>query len=127
MGKGAALLGLILALAIGYYYYAPQIGQGPGEAGSLLERVDVTGVKSDLLAMAQAERLYLATHGTYGTLDELQRDGALTLESIDRRGYRYTAQIDGANGFKITAQPSDPTKAGWPSLVIDETMAITQR
>ena len=127
MRSGAALLGLVIVLGIGYYVYRSSLEPSPGEKVSPVQQVDVTGVKSDLLSIAQAERLYLTSHSAYGTLDELQQDGSLNFSGRERRGYNYTFEIDGASHFRIIAGPADPAKAEWPTLSIDETMTITQR
>ena len=127
MRSGAALLSLVIVLGIGYYMYRPSLEPSPGEKVSPIQQVDVTGVKSDLLSIAQAERLYLTGHSTYGTLEELQQDGSLNFSGHDRRGYSYAAEIDGASHFKIIARPADSAKARWPTLSIDDTMTITQR
>ena len=127
MRSGAALLGLVMVLGVGYYIYRPSLEPSPGEKVSPVQQVDVTGVKADLLSIAQAERLYLASHSAYGTLEELQQDGSLNFNGRKRRGYNYTVEIEGASHFRIIAGPADPAKAEWPTLSIDDTMAITQR
>jgi hypothetical protein len=65
----------------------------------------------------------MATRGAYATLEQLESEGLL-VGGTERRGYRFTAQIDGTIGFTITAEPIDPYKADWPTLTIDETMEI---
>lgn len=127
MRSGGALLGLVIVLGVGYYFYHSSLVPSSGEKVSPIQQVDVTGVKSDLLSIAQAERLYLTSHSTYGTLDELQQDGALSLGDPKRRGYNYVAEIDGASHFKVTARPVHKDKLDWPTLSIDETMNITQQ
>ena len=116
-----------MVLGIGYYMYRPSLEPSPGEKVSPVQQVDVTGVEADLLSIAQAERLYLTSRSTYGTLEELQQDGSLNLSGRERRGFKYTVEIDGASRFRIIAGPADPAKAEWPTLSIDETMTITQR
>jgi hypothetical protein len=44
----------------------------------------------------------------------------------ERSGYRYSAEVDGADYFKVTASPTDPSLIDLPTLSIDETMEITQ-
>jgi hypothetical protein len=127
MRSGAALLGLVIVLGIGYYMYRPSLEPSPGEKVSPVQQVDVRGVKADLLSIAQAERLYLTSHSTYGTLEELQQDGSLNFNGRERRGYKYSIEVDGASHFRIIASPADPAKAEWPTLSIDDTMTITQR
>ena len=114
-------------VAIIWFVMKSQYSQGPAGAQPPAETIDVVGVKSDLLAIAQAERLYLASHGSYVSVDELQQDGSITFSGANRRGYTYTAELDDGQHFKITATPSDPAKASWPTLSIDETMQVTQQ
>jgi len=126
MKKAAGLLGLVIALGVGYFIFKAQYTQGPTGGAPPKQVIDVVGVKNDLLAIAQAERMYLASHGTYASLEQLQQDGAITFSGTNRRGYNYTAEVSGER-FRIVATPADPAKAGWPTLAIDETMQIAQQ
>jgi hypothetical protein len=127
MKKAFGLVGLLVALGIGLMIFRAQVTSGPSGAASPKQTIDVAGVKSDLLAIAQAERLYLAGHSSYATLDQLQQEGSLNFSGTSRRGYNYTADIDDGQHFRVTATPSDPAKAGWPTLTIDENMQVTQQ
>ncbi len=121
------ILGLVIVMAIILFVVKSQFTQGPTGGQPPKEVIDVVGVKSDLLAIAQAERMYLASHGSYVSVDELQQDGSITFSGANRRGYNYTAEVDDGQHFKITATPSDPAKANWPTLSIDELMQVTQQ
>ncbi len=127
MKKVGGLIGLVIVLGIGYFIFKSQYTQGPTGGAPPKQVIDVVGVKNDLIAIAQAERLYLASHGTYASLAELQQDGAITFSGANRRGYNYTAEVSGGEHFRIVATPTDPAKAGWPTLAIDETMQVTQQ
>lgn len=127
MKKAAGLLGLVIALGIGWYIFKVQYMQGPLGGAPPKEVIDVAGVRMDLLAVGQAERAYLASHGTYASLDQLQQEGAITFSGTNRRGYNYSASTDGGQHFKVTATPSDPAKQAWPTLAIDELMQVTQQ
>ncbi len=127
MRAAASILGLVIVVAIIWFVMKSQFSQGPAGGQPPAETINVVGVKSDLLAIAQAERMYLASHGSYVSVDELQQDGSITFSGANRRGYSYTADVDDGQHFKITAQPSDPGKANWPTLSIDETMQVTQQ
>ncbi len=117
------ILGLVLALAVGYYVYTASL---PTErAVSPKRQIDSVGVKSDLLSIAQAERLYLASHGSYAPIEELERSGAISFSPASHRGYAYSSAIEGALHFRITARPVDPARADWPTLSIDETMQLS--
>ncbi len=125
MKKVGGLVGLIIALGVGYMIFKSQFTQGPAGGAPPQETIDVAGVKNDLIAIAQAERTYLAAHGAYAGLDELQKDGALAFSGANRRGYSYSAIVEGGQRFKVTAAPADPAKRAWPTLAIDETMQIS--
>jgi hypothetical protein len=126
MGRGAALLGLVIALGVGYYIYQVQFTQNTVTKAPPKQIIDTTGVQSDLLSIAQAERVYFANSGSYASLQQLQNEGDLKFSGANRRGYQYVSAIlDGAH-FKITATPADPGKLGWPTFSIDETMQITR-
>ena len=127
MKKAAGLLGLVIALGIGWYVFKAQYTQGPTGGAPPKEVIDVAGVRMDLLSIGQAERTYLASHGTYASIDQLQQDGAITFSGTDRRGYNYSASVDDGQHFKIIAKPSDPAKQAWPTLAIDELMQVTQQ
>lgn len=127
MKTAGAILGLVIVLAVGYFIFKSQFSPGPTGSAPPQQTIDVTGVRSDLLAIAQAERLYLASHGAYASVDQLQQDGSITFSGTNRRGYNYVAEVDDGQHFQITATPADPAKAGWPTLSIDENMQVTQQ
>jgi hypothetical protein len=127
MKRGAGLLGLVIALGVGYVIFKAQFTQGPTGGAPPQQTIDTAGVKNDLVAIGQAERMYLASHGTYASLEQLQQDGAITFSGTNRRGYNYTAETSGGERFRIVATPADPAKAGWPTLAIDATMQISQQ
>ena len=122
-----SLLALLAVVAIGLFIYRSQF-TGPGDVtqgtGNVRAAADITGVKNDLLAMAQAERAHLALNGSYVSLDELHATGELLMDpQRNRQGYTYSAQI-GDRTFTITASYSGP--ADMPDFSIDESMQVTQ-
>ena len=127
MRVAGSVLGLLIVVAIVWFVMKSQYSQGPTGMQPPAETIDVVGVKGDLVSIGQAERVYLASHGTYAPIDELQQDGSITFNGTNRRGYNYTADIDGGQHFKITAAPVDPAKANWPTLSIDESMQESQQ
>jgi hypothetical protein len=125
--KAAGLIGVLLALLAGYVAYNAQLTRsGTAAAGSPQETIDLTSIRTALMEIAQAERLYVSAHGIYGTLAELRGEGAPGLGD-DRRGYAFQVQPNGSRGFTVTAAPSDTGRSGWPTLTIDETMQIASR
>jgi len=126
MKAGGSIVGLVIVVAIIWFVMKSEFSQGPAGVQPPAETINVAGVKSDLLSIAQAERMYMASHGSYVSIDDLVQDGSLTFSGANRRGYDYTAEVDDGQHFKITAKPVDPAKASWPTISIDETMQISQ-
>ena len=124
------LIASFVAIIIGLLIYNANYQQGPDGIVSpvqrLVQAIELVGVKSDLVALAQAERLYLASHPTYAELDELHEEGSTSLlPHGDRRGYNYSVTFDEDKHFTITATPKEQEIKGWPTLTIDETMHIS--
>lgn len=127
MRATASILGLVIVLAIGWFILKTQFTTSPTGVGPPKQVIDVVGVKTDLVAIGQAERLYLASHGSYASLDQLQQDGAIIFSGTNRRGYNYSAEVVDGQHFTVTAMPANPTQEGWPRLSIDENMEVTQQ
>jgi hypothetical protein len=122
-----SLLGLLIVAAIIWFVIKPQFTHGPAGGASPKKLIDVVGVKTDLMVIGKAEQLYLAVHGSYASLEQLEQDGEIAFSGTDRRGYNYTAEINDGQHFKISASPSAPDKQGWPTLWIDQTMEVAQQ
>ena len=120
----SGILGLVLALAIVYFVYTMQFSKEGGNPPPK-QQIDLTAVRSDLLSLAQAERRYFAINGTYATLEQLQQTGTIHFQGTGRRGYTYAIETSGAEHFRITARPSDPTRLEWQTISIDETMQFS--
>ena len=125
MRASLGMVGLLVTLAVGYWIYSAQIQQVTYEK-PLVQRTNLVAVRSHLLSLAQSERLYLPSNNSYATLDELQQSMIMnSFPDGSRLGYVYTAEVDGAAHFLITATPMDPG-VDLPTLTIDETMQISQ-
>jgi hypothetical protein len=121
--RGLISLLIVAAIAFGVYqfYLAPH---GRSEStGNMVQAISTTGVKNDLLAIAQAERGYFAEHGKYATLDELTSSGALAASGRTRPGYTYSVEIT-PGGFLAMARYSGPENATAPSFATDQSMEI---
>jgi hypothetical protein len=122
MGRSLGFIVLVVVVGAGAYIYMQQAQSLSGVAGNPLTAVDVTGVRNDLMAMANAERRYFASNSKYATLDDLRTNGDIHIPS--RENYSYTAQASDA-GFKIIAVYSGPDLKAPKRISIDETMSIT--
>jgi hypothetical protein len=125
MTRVLGLIGLVIAMAIGFYLYTKQAQTASATTGAATPKatIDVMGVRNDLLAFASAEKQQFALEGKYFSLDELRAKG--TAVPQDRRGpYSYSADVS-STSFRITATYSGPEMAGAPkSLSIGEAMQI---
>ena len=118
------LIGLVIVLGVGYYLFTRSASAPGGKPPQQI--VDTTAVRQRLLTIAQTERQYFATHGTYATLEQLSQEGLLP-GGTEERGYTLTASVSGSEHFTITASQTDAAKAGWPTLEVTERMEVTVR
>ncbi len=125
-----SLVGLLVGAAllfVVYHFYlksmpATDSGTAPTQAISL------TGVRSDLLQIAQAERGYIATNSHCASLDELLSSNSLSMTRTERDGYSYSVECSGV-GFTAAARHL-PAPAGspirYPNLAIDSGMQVRE-
>ncbi len=121
--RAFGLIAVIVVLGVGLFMYQRSIEELPGE--SPMEQIDTTAIRQRLLTIAQSERHYQASNGRYATLEQLA-DEDLLPGGTEQRGYTYSAEIAG-NRFTITATPTAPEKADWPTLAVTESMQVTER
>ncbi|HSM87248.1 MAG TPA: hypothetical protein VLT16_13910 [Candidatus Limnocylindrales bacterium] len=128
MSRAFSFVTLLIVLAAGAWYYMRQT-QGVMSAGSgnPTATVDLIGVRSDLLAIAQAERSHAALKGGYVSLEQLRSDGDLTMTRDSRGPYTYSADVSDSS-FRVVATYKGPEDSAMPrSLSIDSTMEISQQ
>ncbi len=126
MGRVLGFVSLLVVLAAGMYIYKQQIvgTSAPGGAtANPRATIDVTGVRNDLVAMANAERRRFASDGKYVDISDLISNGDISMQKPNRGPFSYSSSISDT-GFRITASYSgdDPNVAR--SISIDETMQI---
>src|SRR3981189_157650 len=122
-----ALAGVLLAAAIlfGIYHFYLKKMPTTDEGTAPTQAISLTGVRSDLLQIAQAERGYVATNGHCASLDELVSSNSLSMSRSERDGYTYSVECSSGD-FTATARHA-PAPAGspirYPQLAIDARMA----
>jgi Tfp pilus assembly protein PilE len=128
------VLGLLITAAVGlgiYSYTLKQASPGPGMV--VTQNISLTGVKTDLVAIAQAERMYYTQNGSYTDLQTLSSDGTMNITRTNRDGYSYSAEPSG-NTFTVTAtytappvsNPTGVTPPRFPTFTIDQSMEVHQ-
>ncbi|MGH9733044.1 MAG: hypothetical protein ACRD8A_00470 [Candidatus Acidiferrales bacterium] len=124
-----SVVGLLVAAGIallGYKVYLSKAVTGTGANAGPTQTIDVTGVKMDLLSIAQAERMYQAEHGSYASMDDLISSGALNMKKSGRDGYTYDIKT-GADGFQVTASCPSTKFPGCSDYSVDQTMEVEAR
>jgi hypothetical protein len=122
IGRVFGFVGTIVTMAIGMYIYSLQVktlnpgaGSGTGE-----EVATVTGVKNDLISIANAERGFMASQGKYASMGELIAGNYITIKS-ERPPYVYDVETS-SDGFRATATRT--TKGAPAQLWITEGMQV---
>jgi hypothetical protein len=125
-----ALAGLLVAatLAIGVYYFYMKKMPSTEEGTAPTQAISLTGVRSDLLQIAQAERGGLALNSSCVSLDELISSGALTVSRRERDGYTYTVNCAGSDFEVVAEHPAAAagSEIRYPKLAIDATMQVRE-
>jgi hypothetical protein len=123
MGRVFGFLSVVCVLAVGMYIYSRQAQSSSAAAGanSPQAAINITGVKSDLISIASAERRYFASEGKYASLDELISTNYIT---VTRQRPPYTYQVQTSpSGFRVIATRSGDNTPGTPAqLSVDENM-----
>jgi hypothetical protein len=122
MGRAFGFVVLVVVVAVGGYVYTRQAVSVTSIGSNPQTSIEVTAVRNDLLALANAERQYFASNGKYVSLDELRTGADITIPT--RANYSYSAQATDTT-FKIIAVYSGPDPKAPKRITIDETMAIT--
>jgi hypothetical protein len=128
------LIGLLVTAAIGLGIYMYTLKEAaPGTGMVVTQNISVVGVKNDLIAIAQAERMYYTQNGSYADLPTLTSTGTMNITRSSRDGYTYSAEPSG-NTFTVTAtytappvnNPAGVTPPHFPMFKIDQTMEVHQ-
>jgi hypothetical protein len=122
-----SLLGLLIVVAIAAltykFYFASSPSVSGASASAPAQTIDAVGVKNDLLAIAQAERLYQAEHGSYASMDDLVSSGSMNMRKSGRDGYTYNVDAS-TNSFTAVAHCPAASNPGCTNYSIDQTMQI---
>ena len=127
MGRIFGFISVIITLGVGMYIYSRQAQSTSAAAGANSPKaaINITGVRSDLISIASAERRYFASEGKYASLEELISSNYIT---VSRQRPPYTYEIEtSANGFRAVATRSSDDGSGAPAqLSVDENMDFQQ-
>ena len=123
MGRAFGFLSLVLGLAVGMYFYSRQVQSSAAAGGAATPQatINITGVRTDLMSIAAAERQYYASEGKYTSLNELISTHYIAV-ARQRPPYTYAVEI-AAGGFRVMATRSGDGASGLPArLSVDQDM-----
>ena len=121
LGSVIGLLVVALISVLAYKYFLTS-GQAVG-ATTPVATIDAVGAQNDLIAIAQAERMYQAQNGKYASLDELLADGSMQMRKPSREGYTYDLDASDQT-FSATATCTTPPLPGCHSYSVGPTMTV---
>jgi hypothetical protein len=125
-----SLAGILVAAALllGVYYFYLKKMPTTDEGTASTQAISLTGVRSDLMHIAQAERVFTATNDHCASLDELISANSVNISRPERDGYVYTLNCSGEE-FTVTARHA-PAPTGspirYPTLAIDHSMEVRE-
>src|SRR5258708_18666856 len=92
-----SLVGVLIGAALLFVVYHFYLKRMPAtdEGTAPTQAISLTGVRSDLLQIAQAERGYIASNGHCASFDELISSNSLSMTRTERDGYSHTVECSG--------------------------------
>jgi hypothetical protein len=126
-----ALLTIAVAVGIAYAIYQYSLKKLPvSDPGtSSTQAISLTGVRADLLQIAQAERANIALNSKCASLEELVSSGAMGMTRSTRDGYSYEVTCSGAADFQVVARHAPAPKDSpirYPTLAVDGSMDVRE-
>jgi len=124
------LIGVLVGAALLFVVYHFGLLRLPAtdEGTAATQAVSLTGVRMDLLQIADAEHGYIAVNGECVSLDKLISTQSISLTRTERDGYSYKIECSG-NGFTATARHR-PAPAGssirYPNFSIDSSLELKE-
>ncbi|HLZ11876.1 MAG TPA: hypothetical protein VKP58_04760 [Candidatus Acidoferrum sp.] len=129
MGKLVGLL-VFVAVAFGIFYFTTKKMPVTDSGTAPTQAISLTGVRKDLLSIAQAERSSIALESHCVSVEELISAGSLTMTRPERDGYAYEVQCSGDSGeFKVLARHAPAPEGSpirYPNLGIDQNLQVAE-
>ena len=126
-----SLVGILVAAAVAigvYYLYLKQMPSS--DAGTApTQAISLTGVRSDLLSIAQTERGNIALNSRCASINEMVSAGTMNMARRERDGYSYEVECSGTEFRVVARHPGAPpagTTIRYPTLAIDSSMQVQE-
>jgi hypothetical protein len=126
--RAFAMLLVAAGILFGIYQYYLKKLPTTDAGTAATQAISLTGVRSDLMQIAQSERSNLAVNGKCASLGELISSGGMTMTRTERAGYTYQVNCSGTEFEVVAEHPPAPEGSGirYPKLAIDATMQVRE-
>lgn len=126
-----SLVYLVVALFAGYFLYQYSLKKLPvSDSGTAAtQAISLTGVRADLLQIAEAERVNIVQNGQCASVSEMLSSGAMSMIRTGRDGYAYEIACSGGDNFQVVARHAPaPTGSSirYPTLAVDSSMEVRE-
>jgi len=98
------------------------------EGTASTQAVSISGVRTDLLQIANAERIGIGVDGHCMSMDELLASGSMSMSHPERDGYTYSVECSG-NDFTATARHAAAPEGAsirYPNMAVDQSMQVRE-
>jgi hypothetical protein len=121
-----AMLLVFSALLFGAYVFYLKKLPTTDSGTAATQAISLTGVRSDLLQIAQAERSNVASNGSCASLPDLISSNVLAMTRTERDGYSYSVECSNAefNAVARHARAPEGSPIRYPNLAVDQNMQV---
>jgi hypothetical protein len=127
--RALAVILVAAAVLFGVYEYYLKKMPVTDKGTATTQAISLTGVRMDLLQIAQAERGYIALNSSCVSLQDLTSSGSLAVAKSGRDGYTYEINCGSGDQFQVTATHAPAPEGSpirYPNLAIDQTMQVSE-
>jgi hypothetical protein len=121
------LVAALIVFGVYQFYLKKMPTTDAGTAST--QAINLTGVRMDLLQIAQAERGNLALNSKCAPMDELISSGSLSMARPGREGYAYEVNCGSGADFEVVARHAPAPEGSpirYPILAIDSSMQVRE-
>jgi hypothetical protein len=121
------LVAALILFGVYQFYLKKMPATDAGTAST--QAINLTGVRMDLLQIAQAERGNLALSSKCASMDELISSASLSMARPERNGYTYEVTCTGGTDFQVVAHHAPAPEGSpirYPTLAIDSSMQVRE-
>jgi hypothetical protein len=122
-----SLVGALILFGVYELYLKKMPSTDAGTATT--QAINLTGVRMDLLQIAQAERGNMALTSNCASLDEMISSGSLNMSRSRRDGYTYEVSCRGGAEFQVVGRHAPAPEGSpirYPTLAIDSSMQVSE-